>query len=142
MLAFSYCSELSSAWQSLISRPMCTSATQQLVAQADIDWQSFGLRIQVTTATYVEIPSVGARICSGAVYATGISASNVPTVRKLTRSFLFSASCFNHPHQKPCLCSISRCIFSHLNLRSCAVDFTSPLARHYQIKYLFPIASA
>ena len=142
MLAFSFYSELSSAWQSLISKPMCTSATQQLVAQADIDWQSFGPRIQATTATYVEIPSIGARICSGAVFATGISAGNVPTARKLTRSFLFSASCFNHPHQKPCLCSISHCIFSLLNLYSCVFDLTSPLARYHQIKYLFPIASA
>ena len=138
MLAFSYCSELSSAWQSLISKPMCTSATQQLVAQADIHWQSFGLRIQATTATYVEIPSIGARICSGVVFATGISAGNVPTARKLTRSFLFSASCFNHPHQKPCLCFISRCIFSHLNLRSCTFDFTSPLARCHQNKISIP----
>ena len=64
---------------------MYTSMTQQLVAQVDIDWQSFGPRIQATTATYVEIPSIGARICSGAVFATGISAGNVPTARKLTR---------------------------------------------------------
>ena len=142
MLAFSYCSELSSAWQPLISKPMCTSTTQQLVAQADIDWQSFGLRIQATTATYVEIPSIGAHICSGAAFATGISAGNVQTTRKLTRSFLFSASCFNHPHQKPCLCSISHYIFSHLNLHSCVFDLAGPLARCHQIKYLFPIASA
>ena len=142
MLASSYYSELSSAWQSLISKPMYTSATQQLVAQVDIDWQSFGPRIQATTATYVEIPSVGAHICSGAVFATGISAGNVQTTRKLTCSFLFSASCFNHPHQKPCLCSISHCIFSLLNMHSCVFDLTSPLARCHQIKYLFPIASA
>ena len=142
MLAFSYCSELSSAWQSLISKPMCTSMTQQLVAQVDIDWQSFGPRIQATTATYVEIPSIGAHICSGAVFATGISAGNVQATRKPTCSFLFSASCFNHPHQKPCLCSISRCIFSLLNLHSRTFDFTSLLARCHQIKYLFPIASA
>ena len=138
MLAFSFYSELSSAWQSLISKPMCTSMTQQLVAQADINWQSFGLRIQATTATYVEIPSIGARICSGAVFATGISAGNVPTTRKLTRSFLFSASCLNHPHQKPCLCSISHYIFSHLNLCSCTFDFTSPLARCHQNKISIP----
>ena len=142
MLAFSYCSELSSAWQSLISKPMYTSMTQQLVARVDINWQSFGLRIQVTTATYVEIPSVGVHICSGAVFATGISAGNVQTTRKPTCSFLFSASCFNHPHQKPCLCSISRCIFSLLNLHPCVFHLTSPLARCHQIKYLFPIASA
>ena len=142
MLAFSYCSELSSAWQPLISKPMYTSATQQLVVQTDIDWQSFGPPIQATTATYVGIPSVGAHICSGAVFATGISAGNVQTTRKPTCSFPFSASCFNHPHQKPCLRSISRCIFSHLNLPSCTFDFTSLLARCHQIKYLFPIASA
>ena len=61
------------------------SAGSQLVVQADINWLNFGLRIQVTTATYVDDPFEGALICSGAVRATGISARNAQAARKLTQ---------------------------------------------------------
>ena len=61
------------------------SAGLQLVVQTDINWLNFGLRIQVTTATYVDDPFEGALTCSGAVSAIGISVRNAPPALKVTR---------------------------------------------------------